>query len=89
LEIVNSEDGTKKMGKCVRGCGHLFDLDKTINEETGSIAPKYRTKYTSVTKSFILRKDHKKKSKQTGSINDQLSDSDRDDIRKSIGVEPN
>ena len=93
LEIVNSEDGTKKMGKCVRGCGQLFELETMRNDETGGnmLTPKYTSKYgsTGKTHSFIVSKDKKKKRKDIGSINDHLSEEDRDDIRKSLGAEPN
>jgi hypothetical protein len=95
LEIVNSEDGTKKMGKCIRGCGQLFDLETMRNDETGStmlVPTKYTSKYgsTGTSHSFIASQgDKNKKRKQTGSINDQLTKEDRDDIRKSLGAEPN
>jgi hypothetical protein len=94
LEIVNSEDGTKKMGKCIRGCGQLFELETMRNDETGGnmLTPKYTSKYGSTGKShsFIVNKGgKKKKGLPYDSVNSQLSEEDRDDIRKSTGINPN
>lgn len=64
LEIVES-DG-KRMGKCIRGCGNLFNLQK--DEER----PQNTSRFGSKSHSFIVSKDQKKKSKQTGSLSQLL-----------------
>ena len=82
LEIVNSPDG-KKQGKCVRGCGQLFDLQK--DEER----PKNTSRFGSKSKSFIVSKDKDKNTKRKAkfdSPNNELSDEDLRDIRNSGGL---
>jgi hypothetical protein len=90
LELFTSDSG-KRMAKCIRGCGQLFDLETMQNQEDGGtmlVPSKYTSRYGSTQKhsSFIISQGHKKKSKQTGSINDQLSEADREDIQTSTGM---
>jgi hypothetical protein len=82
LEIVNSPDG-KKQGKCIRGCGNLFDLQN--NEER----PKNTSRFGSKSQSFIITKDKDKNTKRKAkfdSPNNELTDEDLRDIRNSGGL---
>ena len=84
--ILKEIDG-QKVYWC-HGCGHSEPLQPG-NSESG----KYKSKYGSPTKSqsFMVSQPRKatKPRKQIGSVNDQLSQDDVDDIRKSTGISPN
>jgi uncharacterized C2H2 Zn-finger protein len=81
LEIVNSPDG-KRMGKCIRGCGNLFNLQK--DEER----PKNASRFGNKTSSFIITKDKSKDKKKSkfDTPNNELTDEDLRDIRNSGGL---
>ena len=74
----------KRVGRCFSGCGQWFDLEKTVNEETGQsmLAPtakKYTTKFGTATggsKTFILSQKSKRKTLKKG----QLSEEDKRDL---------
>jgi len=73
------EVNNKKQGWC-HSCNTTFDISEVRDVETGD--KKYVAKYGTASgqsRSFILSKDRRKKS--TGSINDNLSDEDREDLQ--------
>jgi hypothetical protein len=67
LEIITSSDG-KKQGKCIRGCGKVFDLEKVVNTETGNdmlVPQTYTNRYgvpPGKQHSFLISQKDKRKS---------------------------
>jgi hypothetical protein len=80
---LTMENG-KRVGRCLSGCGQWFDLEKTVNEETGQsiLAPtakKYTTKFSTSTggsKTFILSQKSKRETLKKG----ELSEEDKRDL---------
>lgn len=71
----------KRVGRCLSGCGQWFDLEKTVNEETGqsmlaSTAKKYTTKFGTIggSKSFIVSQKRKKTLKPGALDHEEKSD---------------